>query len=714
MALHPKKLLSVCSCLFLLTFLSPELNGQTKMQGSAITDPVSLDSNSVDLLNERSEACISRFNKDSAFYYAGLALAQSTSIHYLHGMAKALSLQSRIERLFNGNFMLSEQLAKKSLAYYEKSGNKNGLSALYFDLWSISMSESKFDEAADYGQRAYDEALKAKNQDEIFTSLSDIFLLYKQTGNYERGFEYAEQLYDIAEKSENKFWVSSALWNLGQLYTLVGDYPVAMQYYQRVWKLGDAEIRREREKNDSQFRLEMEFAELLCLSKQFDSAWKYYYLFNPDTEPHKSYFLLSTGECFFLQGYFRKALYNFQVSLDSFQKRNDMNNRSRALFDVAKTYLVLDSPLKALDYSRQCLAIALGTKSSPFIRDNYKIISEVYDQLHRFDSSDFYFRKYIIVRDVVLDDQEKGKMAAYGFKQRIVLMNQEKEIQAFRLQKEMLWKNVLIAGIVILLLFSFLIFRSLLYKRRLDSRLRALAENELKIQKLESEKSTAEFLFEKSELEMNALRAQMNPHFIFNCLNSINHFIIGNDARRAADYLTKFAKLIRIVLEKSGSPFIPLQEELFCLRLYLELEALRFHIPFHFEIHCDGIDLNRVMVPSMLIQPFVENAIWHGLSRREGDPGHILINLHREQDFVVCEIRDNGIGLAASAEKKSEAARDKKSLGIEITKKRLNLAGTPQDDGLNVSFQDLKDEKGLATGTSVLIRIPVKNSDWDV
>ena len=714
MALSSNKLLSVCSCLFLLTFLSPALIGQTKMQEAAKNAPISLDSHSVDLLNRRCEAYVGLFNKDSASHCAELALVQSIPIHYFHGMAKALSLQSRIEKLFYGNFIMSEELAKKSLAYYEKTSNKDGLNALYFDLWSISMSESKFDEAADYGEKAYTEALKAKNQDEIFASLSDIFLLYKQTGNYERGFEYAEQLYDIAEKSENKFWISSALWNLGQLYTLVGDYPVGMQYYQRVWNLSDAEIQREREKNDLQFRLEMEFAELLCLSKQFDSAWHYYYLFNPGTEPHKSYYLLSTGECFFLQGYFQKALYNFHLSLDSFQQRNDLDNKTRALFDIAKTYLILDSPMKALGYSRQCLAIALDTKSSQYIRDNYKIISEVYDRLHRLDSSDFYFRKYITVRDVVLDDQEKGKMAAYGFKQRITLMNQEKEIQAFRLQKEMLWKNILIAGIFILLLFSFLLFRSMLYKRRSDSRLRELAENELKIQKLESEKSRAELLFEKSELEMSALRAQMNPHFIFNCLNSINHFIIGNDARKAADYLTKFAKLIRIVLEKSGSPFIPLQEELFCLQLYLELEALRFHIPFHFEINCDGIDLDRVMVPSMLIQPFVENAIWHGLSRREGDLGNILINLHREQDSLVCEIRDNGIGLAASAEKKGEAARDKKSLGIEITKKRLNLAGTPRDDGLNVSFQDMKDDKGMALGTSVLIRIPVKNSDWNL
>ena len=217
-------------------------------------------------------------------------------------------------------------------------------------------------------------------------------------------------------------------------------------------------------------------------------------------------------------------------------------------------------------------------------------------------------------------------------------MNKENEIQAVQLQKQTLMKNILVGSIIVLILFAFLFTRNLILQRRSELRKREIAENELRIQKLESEKSRAELLNQQAELEMKALRAQMNPHFIFNCLNSINRFIIGNDAEKAADYLTKFASLIRIVLEKSGHSFIPLAEELECLKLYMDLEALRFENPFSYEINTDGLDPEAVGVPSLLIQPFVENAIWHGLSPAPDRNGKITITLRLENEVMHCEI----------------------------------------------------------------------------
>ena len=146
----------------------------------------------------------------------------------------------------------------------------------------------------------------------------------------------------------------------------------------------------------------------------------------------------------------------------------------------------------------------------------------------------------------------------------------------YNCKKETWLKNILIASIILIILLAIIFFRNLLLKRRYEGRLRELAENELHIQKLEAEKSKAVLLQQQSELEMKALRAQMNPHFIFNCLNSINRFIIGQDPEKAADYLTKFAKLIRIVLEMSGKPFIPIKEELNCLKLYMDLTDSAF------------------------------------------------------------------------------------------------------------------------------------------
>ncbi|MDP9040878.1 MAG: histidine kinase, partial [Bacteroidota bacterium] len=367
-----------------------------------------------------------------------------------------------------------------------------------------------------------------------------------------------------------------------------------------------------------------------------------------------------------------------------------------------------DDSHEALKYGREGLAIALQTKVNQNIRDGYQILSEAYGRLQQTDSSDYYFRKYSIIKDVVLDHQTKGIIAAYSYRQRISLMNKEEEIQAIKLQNETWTKNVLIGSLILLLLFAFIFSRNIILKRRSEARRRELAENELWIQKLESEKSKAELLQQRTELEMKALRAQMNPHFIFNCLNSINRFIIGNNTEKAADYLTKFAKLIRIVLEKSGKSFIPLVEELDSLKLYMDLEALRFEKPFRYEINGRRLDQERIMVPSLMIQPFVENAIWHGLGQHTQDQGKIKINLSLEKEVLHCEIIDNGIGMRGSAALKRNNEHNKQSLGIEITKNRLRLAGPHLQETLGVFINELKDEMGNNTGTSVLLKIPVK------
>ena len=172
-------------------------------------------------------------------------------------------------------------------------------------------------------------------------------------------------------------------------------------------------------------------------------------------------------------------------------------------------------------------------------------------------------------------------------------------------------------------------------------------------------------------MEIQALRAQMNPHFIFNCLNSINRFTLENEAAKAADYLTKFAKLIRIVLQQSGRSFIPLEDELYCLQLYMDLEALRFEIPFSYEINPGGINISAVMVPPLLLQPFVENAIWHGLHPKENENGRIIIDLKLHNEILHCSIYDNGVGRINSTALTEDNGIGKKSLGIKLTQRPI-------------------------------------------
>ena len=208
-----------------------------------------------------------------------------------------------------------------------------------------------------------------------------------------------------------------------------------------------------------------------------------------------------------------------------------------------------------------------------------------------------------------------------------------------------------------------------------------------------------------AEVEMKALRAQMNPHFTFNALNSIQHLIMQQDMDAAQKYLAQFSKLLRNVLENSRLSNIRLDAELNSIRIYLSLEQLRFGNNFEFELHVDeSIEPAEIMIPSMLIQPFLENAIWHGLILKEGCR-KVSLRIHMEEDYLICMIEDNGIGRdAASAAKTWKEAH--KSMGMEVTEERLQVLNATKSKEASFKVIDLLDEEGDAAGTRIELKIP--------
>jgi len=225
------------------------------------------------------------------------------------------------------------------------------------------------------------------------------------------------------------------------------------------------------------------------------------------------------------------------------------------------------------------------------------------------------------------------------------------------------------------------------------------------LQHAEKEKQLAELQHKTVELEMQALRAQMNPHFIFNCLSSINGFILKNESEPASDYLTKFSRLIRMVLTNSKKTFITLEDELEMLRLYLEMERLRFQYSFEYNISFKNeIDPENIFIPPLLLQPFAENAIWHGLMHKQGE-GHLEISLSLEKKILTCIIMDNGIGRNNAGMIKSKSAEKQKSMGLQITKERLALLNQDIDAQTFFNIEDITDDKGNAAGTRVILKM---------
>ena len=209
------------------------------------------------------------------------------------------------------------------------------------------------------------------------------------------------------------------------------------------------------------------------------------------------------------------------------------------------------------------------------------------------------------------------------------------------------------------------------------------------------------------ESEQMALRAQMNPHFVFNALNSIQHFITMEDEMSANYYLTRFSKLIRRVLENSKHSFITINEEIETLQLYLELEMLRFENKFEYNIDIDDeIDDYDTQIPSMIIQPFLENAIWHGLMPKVGE-SKLNIEFEQEDNFIICKVKDNGVGRKAAAEANKTRNHQHKSTGIANTVKRLSLLSNIKDESTLMQITDLE-ENGEAKGTLVTLKIPIK------
>jgi sensor histidine kinase YesM len=206
------------------------------------------------------------------------------------------------------------------------------------------------------------------------------------------------------------------------------------------------------------------------------------------------------------------------------------------------------------------------------------------------------------------------------------------------------------------------------------------------------------------ELEAKALRAQMNPHFIFNCMNSIKSLIQKSEHEKAIDYLTTFSKLIRTVLQNSDKREITLSDELETCRLYMQLEGMRFanKISYRFDIQ-DTLDLKSIMVPALIIQPFIENAIWHGVMPK-GEGGSITVTVDKTDHTIHCIVDDDGIGREMSKQNKFRGdTPTHESKGVHLTQARLELDNLLNERKASLEIVDKKDDSGMQYGTTVIL-----------
>jgi len=211
-----------------------------------------------------------------------------------------------------------------------------------------------------------------------------------------------------------------------------------------------------------------------------------------------------------------------------------------------------------------------------------------------------------------------------------------------------------------------------------------------------------------AENKMAALVGQMKPHFIFNSLQSVNRFILKENRKQASEYLGQFSGLIRLMLENSRNTQHTLEEEINFLKLYLRVESQRFSTAFQYDIVMDDkMDVYNIDIPTMMLQPFVENAIWHGVSHKESGIGSIAISINKKDELLQCHIEDNGIGRKKAAEIAKQMGKSHKSRALLIVQERLQLLFPEQQHLCDISYTDLMDENGVASGTKVSISLPL-------
>lgn len=375
---------------------------------------------------------------------------------------------------------------------------------------------------------------------------------------------------------------------------------------------------------------------------------------------------------------------------------------------LGKNYIAINQKAKGIKFLQKAVSIARENKDANNAIESYEFLYKVYanqkDYYNAYTNAVLYHSLKDSIYNLEKDKTIFELNTQYQTEkkeQTISLLKKDNQVKA--LQNEQ--KNYLIVGIVGLLLIGsfsgFLFF----------TRYRVQQQNTL----LAAKVSAVEFEKDKTRMELTALKSQMNPHFIFNALNSIQEFIILNDKKKANQFMGKYADLVRSTLQMSDKESITLDEEVKSLELYLELEKLRFEDNFNYRINiAEALQERNDRLPAMLIQPYVENAIKHGLLHQQGNKT-VTINFQIELNnpsIIKCIIEDNGIGRARSAELNAMRLKKHTSFSTGATQKRLQLLNKGKDNAIVVAFEDLKDHLGQANGTRVTLRITTIQSDY--
>ena len=483
----------------------------------------------------------------------------------------------------------------------------------------------------------------------------------------------------LSRKILNKQLESSVLSNLGNIHADLKEYDRALENYRAYLETSQAMGNRSEE-----IKALSNIAIIYNDTENFDEGISY--LNNALTlakqEENDLFIAAITNNlalAFKNLGEYQKALFHYQEALTIARKIGNKYIEASALNSIGKINVLLKNYTVAETNASKALSLSKAIGAVEWEADSWEVLSKVYEQNGKMTEALNAYKEHIQLRDSVLNEEKKSELTR---KEMQFQMERQQAVANEEIKRQQLVKNIYLIGVILLVLLA--IFGYYIYKRRRDG--------------LEKKK-IAEFNAKVLETELRALRSQMNPHFIFNSLNSISDFISKNDIQQADDYLVKFSKLTRAILENSEKKSITLNEDLELMELYMQLEAIRLENKLHHQITIDqDIEPNNTLVPPLILQPFIENSIWHGIAPKNGD-GHIDIKIEKEGDMLKYVVDDNGVG---QPKKNMREKKSNGSFGIKITKSRIDILSHIKNKKGSVSLIDKPE------GVRVEITLPLE------
>jgi tetratricopeptide (TPR) repeat protein len=547
-------------------------------------------------------------------------------------------------------FMKAIEYFNQSIALYHLMGDKLKEQGVHQNIAESHQSLQNYRASIEDYKRALALNQAIQNKRNVASVLSRMGVMNARVGDYAIALENEQQALTTFRELNEKDDIASTLGNIGHIYYLRKEHNLSLDYYKRAIAMTE--------------ELNNKFAKEY-LAIYYGYAGKNYLQLSLQKSPADTLLL-------------GKAISNLQSMRTISIPIKDWVQLKEFLPDLSKAYSLQGNNKKALDI--------------------YKEYSAYTDSLYNTEKDKEITRHEV---EYEYSKQQDSMRYAYNLQQsRLNALSKEKEVNELRFKQQWLYT---IVGIIVILLFGlYLFFRARIKNLNL--------KNELASEKAQKELKEAEYKNRLNDITYAALQAQMNPHFIFNCLNSIKLYAEQNNTQAASVYLTKFSRLIRMILDHSRANTIVLTSELELLELYLEMEAMRFKTKLRYSIEVDDeVESDFIEIPPMLIQPYVENAIWHGLMHK---PEGGMIQIHITHDIhaamLIISITDDGIGRKRAAELKSRTSTQYASHGTRVTAERIELLNEKYKSGAEVTVEDLETEDMEPAGTKVIIKLPVK------